>query len=68
MLTDAGDDFIFTCKETSHKALYDFINGDNGASRPPCPCGFFPRDAQARRWMEWIADSFSHRVLGARPL
>ncbi|HEY4849124.1 MAG TPA: ISNCY family transposase [Methylocella sp.] len=27
MLTDAGDDFIFTCKETSHKALYDFING-----------------------------------------
>ena len=27
MLTDAGDDFIFTCKETSHKALYDFIDG-----------------------------------------
>jgi hypothetical protein len=27
MVTDAGDDFIFTCKETSHKALYDFING-----------------------------------------
>jgi hypothetical protein len=27
MLTDAGDDFIFTCKESSHKALYDFING-----------------------------------------
>jgi len=27
MLADAGDDFIFTCKETSHKALYDFING-----------------------------------------
>jgi len=25
--TDAGDDFIFTCKETSHKALYDFIVG-----------------------------------------
>jgi hypothetical protein len=22
-----GDDFIFTCKETSHKALYDFIDG-----------------------------------------
>jgi hypothetical protein len=22
-----GDDFIFTCKETSHKALYDFIAG-----------------------------------------
>jgi hypothetical protein len=27
MVTDAGDDFIFTGKETSHKALYDFING-----------------------------------------
>ena len=27
MVTDAGDDFIFTCKPTSHKALYDFING-----------------------------------------
>src|SRR5208283_6128674 len=22
-----GDDFVFTCKETSHKALYDFIDG-----------------------------------------
>jgi hypothetical protein len=22
-----GDDFIFTCKDTSHKALYDFIDG-----------------------------------------
>ena len=22
-----GDDFIFTCKETSHRALYDFIAG-----------------------------------------
>src|ERR1700674_700746 len=27
MVTDAGDDFIFTCKEASHKALYDFIDG-----------------------------------------
>jgi hypothetical protein len=27
MLNDAGDDFIFTCKESSHKALYDFIAG-----------------------------------------
>jgi hypothetical protein len=26
-LVDNGDDFIFTCKETSHKALYDFIDG-----------------------------------------
>ena len=27
MVRDNGDDFIFTCKETSHKALYDFIEG-----------------------------------------
>jgi hypothetical protein len=27
LLMDAGDDFIFTAKETSHKALYDFIDG-----------------------------------------
>jgi hypothetical protein len=27
MLADSGDDFIFTCKESSHKALYDFIDG-----------------------------------------
>ncbi len=27
MLADAGDDFIFTCKESSHKALCDFIDG-----------------------------------------
>jgi hypothetical protein len=26
-LADNGDDFIFTCKETSHKALHDFIDG-----------------------------------------
>jgi hypothetical protein len=27
MLQDHGDDFIFTAKATSHKALYDFIDG-----------------------------------------
>lgn len=27
MATDSGGDFIFTCKESSHKALYDFIEG-----------------------------------------
>ncbi len=26
-LVASGDDFLFTCKETSHKALYDFIDG-----------------------------------------
>jgi len=26
-LLETGDDFLFTCKETSHKALYDFIDG-----------------------------------------
>jgi hypothetical protein len=27
MVTDNGGDFIFTCKQSSHKALYDFIDG-----------------------------------------
>jgi hypothetical protein len=27
MVTDNGDDFIFTCKEASHKTLFDFIDG-----------------------------------------
>ena len=27
MVADSGDDFIFTCKDNSHKALYDFIDG-----------------------------------------
>ena len=27
MITDAGGDFLFTAKPTSHKALYDFIDG-----------------------------------------
>ncbi len=27
MVTENGDDFIFTCKEASHKALMDFIGG-----------------------------------------
>jgi len=27
MIKDNGGDFIFTCKESSHKALYDFIDG-----------------------------------------
>src|SRR6204780_3584537 len=26
-ITDAGDDFIFPCKPTSHKTLYDFMDG-----------------------------------------
>jgi hypothetical protein len=27
MVKNDGDDFIFTCKESSHKALYDFMAG-----------------------------------------
>jgi len=27
MVKANGDDFVFTCKETSHKALYDFMDG-----------------------------------------
>jgi len=27
MIKEKGDDFIFTCKESSHKTLYDFMQG-----------------------------------------
>ena len=38
MVTDNGDDFIFTAKETSHKALYDFIDGaERRSSRGKSP-------------------------------
>ncbi len=33
MIRNNGDDFIFTCKETSHKALYDFMAGTTKEQR-----------------------------------
>jgi hypothetical protein len=38
-LIAGGDDFIFTCKETSHRALYDFIDG----------CDFERREIKVRK-------------------
>jgi hypothetical protein len=52
MLVDAGDDFVFTCKETSHKALYDFIDG----AEPECHAETTRRGkaVETRRY-RWIA-------------
>jgi hypothetical protein len=33
MVRNNGDDFIFTCKEASHKGLYDFIRGTTREQR-----------------------------------
>ena len=38
-ISDSGDDFVFTCKQTSHKALYDFIDG----------CEFERHEVKARK-------------------
>ena len=50
---DAGDDFIFTCKPTSHKTLYDFID----ETAPP-PRGESPRrntkETLRYRWIEAV--------------
>ncbi len=38
MITDAGDDFIFTYTEADYKTLYDFIDGASStATRSPPP-------------------------------
>ena len=53
-----GDDFIFTCKETSHKALYDFIAGAElerhlvgwqGQEQPDPPLPVHRQGSAARR-------------------
>ena len=56
MVTDAGGDFIFTCKETSHKALYDFIDG----AEP------FRHEAQVRKGK--TTDTFRYRWFDRVPL
>jgi len=54
MLADAGDDFIFTCKETSHKALYDFIDG----AEPECYAETIRKgkavETRRYRWIERV--------------
>jgi hypothetical protein len=63
-----GDDFIFTCKETSHKALYDFIDGaelarhevqvGKGKTRQTHRCRFVEkvplRDGKGAVLVNWI--------------
>ena len=63
-----GDDFVFTCKETSHKALYDFIDGAElarhevqvrkGKTRQTHRYRFIEkvplRDGKDAVWVNWI--------------
>ena len=56
MVTDAGDDFIFTAKETSHKALYDFIAGAELSSH----------EEKARR--RTSKETFRYRSIEAVPI
>src|SRR5260370_6430011 len=56
MVKDNGGDFIFTAKESSHTALYDFIKGA-GAFRP---------DEKARKGK--TTDTFRYRWFEAAPL
>ena len=56
MVTDAGGDFIFTCKEASHKALCDFING----AKP------FRHEDKVRKGK--TTDTFRYRWFEAVPL
>jgi len=56
MVVDAGGDFIFTCKEASHKALHDFIDG----AEP------FRHDVKIRKGK--TADTFRYRWFEDVPL
>ena len=54
MVTDAGDDFIFTAKETSHKALYDFIAGAELSSHEEKARRRTTKETFRYRWIEAI--------------
>jgi hypothetical protein len=56
MVTDNGGDFIFTCKQSSHTALYDFINGAEA----------FRHEEKVRR--RNTKDTFRYRWFKAVPL
>jgi hypothetical protein len=56
MIADAGGDFIFTAKPTSHKALYDFIDG----AKP------FRHEEKVRR--RATKDTFRYRWIEAVPI
>ena len=54
MIMDAGDDFIFTAKESSHKALYDFINGSELARHEEKVRRRAPKETFRYRWIEGV--------------
>ena len=54
MVTDAGDDFIFTAKETSHKALYDFIAGAELSSHEEKARRRATKETFRYRWFEAV--------------
>ncbi len=54
MVTDAGDDFIFTTKETSHRALYDFINGSELARHEEKVRRRATKETFRCRWIEAV--------------
>ena len=54
MVMDAGDDFIFTAKASSHKALYDFINGSELARHEEKVRRRGTRRSFSDRWIERV--------------
>jgi hypothetical protein len=56
MVTENGDDFIFTAKETSHKTLMDFIDGAT----------FEVREDKVRKGR--VTETFRYRWIGDVPL
>ncbi len=54
MVTDAGDDFIFTAKETSHRALHDFINGSELARHEEKVRRRATKETFRYRWIEAV--------------
>ena len=53
-IMDAGDDFIFTAKESSHKALYDFINGSELARHEEKVRRRATKETFRYRWIEGV--------------
>jgi hypothetical protein len=54
MLKDNGDDFIFTCKESSHKALYDFMAGAEPERHEEKIRKGKSTETRRYRWMEGV--------------
>jgi hypothetical protein len=50
----AGDDFIFTCKPTSHKALYDFVAGAELCRHEEKARGGKTKETLRYRWIEAV--------------